>query len=170
MKERFDRKGVWIIPDPKDMKKQKGDKKCLVVSRAFCHNGHSMIWKKAKVNGYPAIRIEAETKSGKVGDIVISPIYGDKTNVTLGLDSQPDEKLILRCPVCHEELQTLKKCDNCADGDIKSIFLTDDINIHDAIGICDVQNCPNAVFMISGKLLSDDMEKLGAYTFSRFDN
>jgi hypothetical protein len=53
--ERFDKKGMIVIPNP--VRKAAATMKVLIVRELFCQTGHSLISKRAVFNGYPGILI-----------------------------------------------------------------------------------------------------------------
>ena len=63
----------------------------------------------------------------------------------------------LLCPVCKEELPVLQPCDECGEGEIRLLFCSEEADEQNAIGFCDVVDCPNAVLISAGKLISEQM-------------
>ncbi len=154
---KFDEKGYMVMPDYQ--RDAREEKKCLIVQEVYCHNGHNMIWDHAKFNGHPGIRLLVKNPDGTEGHVVVSPKYCDTTRVTLGIDLKVGERVKLCCPICGEELPTLKPCDFCDGGEIKTLSLRKPFDYNDAIGICDLVGCHNSVFFVAGELITDDMLK-----------
>ncbi len=155
---KFDEKGYMVMPEPKK-DQGKDDRKCLLVKEAFCQNGHNLIWEDADFNGHGGIRLLVKDNHGNEGHVILSPIYGDTTKVTLGIKLKEGERVKLCCPHCSEELPTLKPCDWCEGGEIKTISLRKPFDYNQAIGLCDLVGCHNSVFYTAGELVTDDMLK-----------
>jgi len=157
----FDSDGYMVIPQKKE-KIQKKSNKCLVVKQCFCPNGHNMIWDNAKFDGHSGIRIIIETPDNKRGELLLSPIYGDSTKVTIGTTLKDGIKVRMRCPICEVELPVLKPCDYCDTGEFIAISLKNPFDYRDAIGICNIVGCHNSTFIAAGELISNDLEKISA--------
>jgi hypothetical protein len=150
--DRFDKKGMIVIPNP--VKKPTQKEKVLIVSELFCQNGHDLINDRAVFNGYKGILIGVELDN-KRGFVALSPIYGDKTRISIDINL-PDGRFVkLFCPVCGIDLPVYANC-GCG-GDLIALFLTGEANFMDCIGVCNRIGCINARFVTSGKLISETM-------------
>jgi hypothetical protein len=150
--ERFDKKGMIIIPNP--VLKATGTMKVLIVRKLFCQAGHSLISERAVFNGYPGILIGIALNESK-GLVALSPIYGDKTRISLDIDLPEDRIGNLFCPTCGIDLPRYATC-GCG-ADLTALFLTCDASFADCIGVCNRIGCINARFITSGELISETM-------------
>ncbi len=153
----FDENGYMIIPEPK--KEKLFTDCCLVVTSGFCHNGHSLLDQRASFSGHPGIHLVLEKEDGTRGDTYLSPVFGDTARVVFGVSLKAGERVKILCPVCNEELPNLKPCDICENGIIKTISLVYPFDFNNAIGVCDIVDCHNSVFLRAGELIKDDQIK-----------
>jgi hypothetical protein len=160
--ERFDEKGYWIIPEPRKSRKIRDDGQCIVIRELYCHNGHNVIADESDFHGNPGFKLLVEKENGERGHVYYSPIYGDNVSVAINIKLKIGEKVRLFCPVCEEEIPTLKPCDWCDNGDIKVLSLKKNFDYNQAIGMCEVVGCLNSIFIDSGELIGDDMQKVSA--------
>lgn len=147
----FDKDGMMIFPDSKGTK-IKESKKLLVVDECFCPNGHSLINSRASFNGFPGIILRAKM-GNKKGMIALSPVYGDKSKISLDIDLIDKELLELSCPTCDSLLAVYSKC--FCGADLVALFLNKEIDYHDCIGICTRVNCFNSEIKSSSDLLTE---------------
>lgn len=158
MPYQFDEKGFMIIPDPRLLKEAKdilSRNKVVVVEYVYCPNGHNLIWDYADFNGYPGIRLKVRKKNQQEGDVVLSPIFGDHTRVSLGVKLTEGEAVNVFCPICGIEIPVLKECDKCKNGRIRVLSLSPKFDITRGIAFCDLVGCPNSYIVKSGELISE---------------
>ncbi|MCD6417859.1 hypothetical protein J7M00_03645 [bacterium] len=158
MANRFDERGFLVIPDPRELRRERREKKeaenkVIVVKSAYCPNGHDLMWDYASFCGYAGIRIGAEKPNGEKGEIVLSPIFGDHSRISLGIKLIDGEKLKLFCPECGAEIPVLTKCENCEQGEIRVLSLARNFDIANGIAFCDVVGCPSSYIVDSGELI-----------------
>jgi len=151
--ERFDKKGMLIIPNPVS---QAIAPTVVVVQKLFCPRGHSLINSRADFNGHPGIIIAA-TRHDEHGFIALSPIYGDKRRIALDIDLSDGETYDLSCPECGVKLPRFGPC-KCG-ADLISLFLTQDADNSNCVVICNRVGCPNAQIISSGEVISETVFK-----------
>lgn len=147
----FDKDGMMIFPDLKGIK-IKESRKLLVVDECFCPNGHSLMSNRASFNGLPGIMLKVKMKNEK-GLVALSPVYGDKSKISLDIDLVDKELLELSCPTCDSLLAVYSKC-SCG-ADLVALFLKKEKDFHDCIGICTRVNCFNSEIKSSSDLLTE---------------
>ena len=148
----FDQKGMLLIPNP--VKKVTGAAKVLMIRELFCPVGHSLISGRAVFNGYPGILLGAGYRENK-GLVALSPIYGDKTRVSIDIDL-PEQRIVnLFCPTCGIDLPRYATC-SC-EADLTALFLTRDASYADCIVVCNRIGCINAQVTTSGEIISETM-------------
>ncbi len=150
--ERFDHKGMMIIPNP--VNKVAAMDKVLVVNQLHCPNGHSLISDRTSFNGRPGILIGIGVENRR-GLVALSPIYGDKTRVAIDIDLPHGALAKLFCPVCNADFPVYANC-SCG-GELLAVFLNRDASFKDCIGICNRIDCVNARIVSSGELISETM-------------
>jgi len=156
--ERFDEKGMLIIPNP--VSQTTSAHTVVVVQRVFCPHGHSLINKRADFNGYPGIIIAA-TRNDEHGFIALSPIYGDKRRIALDIDLIDGKTYDLSCPECGAVLPRFGTC-KCG-ADLISLFLTQEADNSNCTVICNRVGCPNAQIIASGEVISETLFETEQY-------
>ena len=154
--ERFDKNGMMIIPHINPPQAEAG-KRQLVVKECYCPNGHSLIDRHTGFNGHPGIMLEVKTKD-KNCKIALSPIHGEKARICLDILLESGEELELHCPECHVALPVHSTCD--CGSNIVAMFLTQDADFSDCIGICQRVDCHQAHVTAGGALLSKFQDEL----------
>ena len=149
----FDRRGMMIIPNPirEDISSAE---KLFAAQRLFCSKGHNLINSRVSFNSRPGILIKVK-KARKTGFIALSSIYGEKVRAALDIDLESGEILKLFCPECSTEIPAYAQC-TCG-GSLLALFLTEDADFSNCIGICSRVDCQNANLIMSGRLISMSM-------------
>lgn len=158
MPYQFDEKGFMIIPDPRllsEAKEALARSKVVVVEHVYCPNGHNLIWEYADFNGYGGIRLKIRKQNHQEGEVILSPIFGDHTRVSLGVKLVDGETVDVFCPICGVEIPILKECDRCGNGRIRVLSLPQKFDITLGIAFCDLVGCPNSYIVKSGELISE---------------
>jgi hypothetical protein len=112
----FDKKGKLNIPVagsigiPKSKIQKKGQK--LVISKAFCPKGHTLI-SDVQVDGEPGLHFIYTNKAGtKETDIVISSaVKKCRKKVLKGESFNKNDIVKILCPTCRTELDVLFDCE-----------------------------------------------------------
>lgn len=154
MSERFDQRGMLIIPDPR-RRHLKEAPPVVVLTHCYCPQAHDLISERASFNGHPGLIIRVKKRSRK-GLIALSPIYGEKVRVALDIDLKSGELLDLRCPVCDTALPVHSQCPYCG-GEMVAIFSLPEADLANCVAICNRVDCPNATLVQSGKLVAQSM-------------
>jgi len=149
--ERFDRKGMLIIPNPM-ADRYPARRKVLVVKELYCPRGHGLLSPRAVFDEHPGILVGARDARGDEGLIALSPIFGDKRRVALDLDLASGELLSLHCPECLTPLPAHSPCE--CGGELTALFLTPAADFADCIGVCNRVDCVNAKIISSGEMVS----------------
>ncbi|MCD6595044.1 hypothetical protein J7L68_05135 [bacterium] len=155
---RFDDKGFMIIPDPREIRREReiaetNKNECIIVRKAFCPNGHNLIDEYVNFNGFAGIRLKISRPNGDEGEMVLSPIFGDQSIVYIGIKPQNGEKLDIFCPECGEKLPIIQHCEYCENGDIIGLSLDEKFDITNGIAFCDVVGCPSSYIVDSDELI-----------------
>ncbi|MCU0662752.1 MAG: hypothetical protein MUC50_10550 [Myxococcota bacterium] len=129
----------------------------IVVTQAFCPNGHNLISNDNDLfDNYPGIRLACE-HDGQHGDVVLSPFQGDESKK--GKLDWPDRaKLKVTCPTCHVELPRMATC--CCDGkgDIIKLYLSPKISDSHVLAMCNVWGCRRSRTIDDKEIISEYLE------------
>lgn len=147
----YDRRGMLVIPKPQTRVVQE-DKHVILVKECFCQNGHNLIGNRVAFNNFDGIYLKARCDE-KQGFIGLSPVYGEKCRIALGVELIKDEIYQFYCPVCEEELPIFSPC-HCG-ADIVTLFLNQEGDYTDCIGICNRVDCSNSVVRNNGELICE---------------
>jgi hypothetical protein len=148
---RFDNNGMMLIPEP-IASTDTLEGKVLIVTNVYCQHGHSLIDKRAMFNTHPGIVLTVK-QGDQTGQMVLSPVVGDKTRVCLGFDLIDGAEVQLCCPHCDIKLPVHSPCDVC-NGNLIALFLTPKGNFNDCIAVCNIVACPKANILSSGEVIA----------------
>jgi hypothetical protein len=140
------------------VKEEAGRKVYVVVTQAFCPNGHNLVGlSPAQFDGFPGITLRVEHE-GQVAELAVSPIHGDHSKSG---PSFPDgAQLDLRCPACDVQLPRLTGC-RCSDGgSLRALYLTPGLSEAHVVAICDVWGCHRSRVIDNFEILSEYFESL----------
>ncbi|MFH1223032.1 MAG: hypothetical protein V1647_01660 [Pseudomonadota bacterium] len=124
----------------------------LIISEAYCHNGHRLIDEEVKISKYPSIKLLVS--DGKNEEIInISAIEGDQqkkfkkgfANGTL---------LIISCPVCKEELDNIAPCDCIKGSKFVAIYLNKKRSFSTCLGVCNSWSCYRSFMGSAWRIIS----------------
>ncbi len=146
----FDRSGILFIPRPKTTELGKA-KKIMVVKDCFCPNGHSLISSRVRFGSYNGIFLKVRTSNGE-GFIALSPVFGDKSRISLDVDLPEGELIEILCPECSAELPVYGKCE--CGGDLKVTFTRPEVDFNNCVGFCNRVGCRHAEIKNEGQLLA----------------
>lgn len=151
--ERFDKKGMMVIPSPiRSIIREK--EKVLVVKECYCPKGHSLINPRAIFNGFKGIQLKVRTNDRK-GHIVLSPLVGDKSRIALDVDLKSGELLQISCPTCDTPLPVYSPC--ACDGELIALFTTTEADYSHSVGICTRVDCFNGEIKSGSEMVSFSM-------------
>ncbi len=154
MGERFDHKGMLIIPNPHRQHMKEVDT-VYVITHCYCPRGHDLISSRVSFNGFPGLIIRVK-KGGKKGLIALSPVYGEKVRVAMDIDLQHDELVALHCPICDRAFPVHSACPRCG-GEMIALFLGPHADFSDCVAVCNRIDCPNASLIEGGHLVAQSM-------------
>lgn len=147
--KRFDEKGMMVYPNPlkKDFKDRR---KVLVVKECYCPQGHNLINPRAIFHNLPGIMLKVAAHE-QFGLIALSPIYGEKSRISIDIDLIKDEIVRLYCPQCDTELPVFAEC-HCG-GKLVTAYTTTDLDFSNALTICNRVDCTNATLRNGGDII-----------------
>ncbi len=154
MGERFDEKGMLIIPNPRQPRMIQAAN-LLVITHCFCPQGHDLISRRASFNGYPGL-VLGVTADERKGLIALSPVYGEKVRLALEIDLEAGELVHLHCPACDMALPVHSACPSCG-GEMIALFLQPQADFSDCVVVCNRIDCPNATIIHGGQLVAQSM-------------
>lgn len=124
----------------------------LVVTRAYCHNGHELISNEVKISGYPAIKLLIS--DGKEKEYVyISSVDADRSKKG-GAGFKDNQLLTVACPVCEEELDNIAPCDCTKGSKFMAIYLNKKRSFTSCVGICNSWGCYRSFMNTAWRIIS----------------
>jgi hypothetical protein len=118
----------------------------IVVTQAFCQNGHNLVENDNELfDGYPGIKLRLCDGHGASGIVFLSPFHGDGSKKGKA-DWPAGTKLQVRCPTCDAQLPVLAKC-HCdpaiskGGGDLVKLFLSPALTDSHILALCNVWGC-----------------------------
>jgi len=147
----YDRRGMLVIPKPQPVVNQE-DKPVILVKECFCQNGHNLVSNRVTFSNFDGIYLKVKNNE-KEDFIGLSPVYGEKCRIALGVELVKDEIYEFYCPDCNEELPVFSPC-HCG-ADIVTLFLNERGDYKDCIGICNRVDCSNSVVRNKGELIGE---------------
>ena len=151
---RFDKKGMLVIPAPYQVSAVLQKEKIMVVDKCYCPNGHSLINDRAIFNGFKGIIFKVK-REDEVGVIAVSPVYGCKSRVALDLELKEGTIWQFHCPTCDEAFLYYKDCE--CGGNVIVFFTTESAEYSYSIGICNRVGCHNSDIHFGQDLLEQTM-------------
>ncbi|MCZ7554822.1 MAG: hypothetical protein M5R41_00285 [Bacteroidia bacterium] len=146
----FDKKGMMIFPTPLPADYRES-KHVLVVQECYCQQGHNLINERAQFNQFNGIFLRVR-KDHEDGLVALSPVYGDKSRISLGVRLEKGDIFTLLCPECGVTLPVFGQC-GC-EADLIAIFLTANADFGNCIGLCSRVGCFNAQIQSGNELLT----------------
>ncbi len=146
----FDDNGMMIFPSPV-MQELRSTSKVLVVRACYCPRGHNLVNDKAMFSEHSGILMRVRKEMSE-GLLAISPVYGDKSRISLGMRIENGDVLTLLCPECGVPLPTYDEC-SCG-GDVIALFTRPVPDYGNCVGICNRVGCHNAEIRSGDELLN----------------
>jgi hypothetical protein len=122
------------------------DEVFIVVTQAFCQNGHNLVLDDGEqFDGYPGIKLLLDDGKGSTGNVFLSPFHGDISKKGK-IDWAEGTKLHVCCPTCKSQLPVLAKC-HCDStiskngGDLVKLFLSPALTDSHILALCNVWGC-----------------------------
>ena len=151
-------------PPPDDSALIQVDDVFIVVTQAFCPNGHNLIVDfenseydfECDFDGFPGLKLRLESET-EAGDVVLSPFHGDsskkgKTNWAKGT------KLKVCCPQCKTPLPRLASC-RCPDkGDLVKVYLSPSLTDSHVLALCNVWGCQRSHTIDNWEIISEYLD------------
>lgn len=137
----FDRKGRLKIPE-QNLSAQKPITSNEILKECYCPKGHSLFVNNIKFNNLLAPSLIIKKKK-LTATLILNPVCGEKSRVTLGNQVYIDEIWSFHCPECEVELPNYAPC--VCGGDLKILFCTPQTDYYHFTGICNRAGCTNAV-------------------------
>lgn len=135
----------------------------IVVTQAFCQNGHNLVGNdNEQFDGYPGIRLLLEDGEGATGVVFLSPFHGDASKKGK-TDWAEGTKLQVRCPTCRTQLPVLAKC-HCgskasdARGDLVKLFLSPALTDSHILALCNVWGCRKSRTIDNWNIISEYLD------------
>ncbi len=153
---RYNTEGRIKFPKNKFLRRARRAKKPekpRIIEECYCPNGHSLIDDYVLFNELPGIKIKVRRNNEEEGFLVLSPVYGDHSKVTLGIKLKEGDLLDMSCPECGESLSVYSHCLAC-DSQTMTLFLTKEKSFSDCLVICQKVGCHNSRMVSSRRMMS----------------
>jgi uncharacterized protein YlaI len=124
-----------------------------LVIEAYCHNGHSLICKKNKINSHPSIKLM--TYLGKKEVFVYLSTVINEHDIKLDKNLKNASVLNYFCPHCKEELDSIAPCSDIKGGKFLAIYTNKKRNLSSALSICNVPSYKKMYLESSWKVISN---------------
>lgn len=147
----FNKKGMMVFPNPLQKQKICAEEELVVFTECYCPKGHNLVREEAQFNDFNGIYLKI-AKEGQEGFVALSPVYGCKNKVSVGIKLKKGMRYELRCPECDTVLPSFSKC-HC-EGDIITLFLNKKADFHSFIGACNRIGCENSYIQIGKELIT----------------
>lgn len=146
----YDNKGLLIFPSPKDTHAE-NEVQGVIIKKCFCINGHNLVSRQATFGEYDGIVLNV-SMDDKKGMIALSPVFGDKSKITVGIILDAGKLVKLSCPVCNAELPVFSNCE--CGGDLLIMFTGALNDFSNCVGVCNRIGCKHAEIKNEGNLLN----------------
>ncbi len=151
-----DRVRISVSPPPNSSIKQVDDV-FIVITQAFCPNGHSLVDEKSEdFDGYPGIRVHLESE-GEAGDVILSPFHGDRSKKGK-LDWDDGLKVKISCPECQVAFPKLASCRCSGGGDLIKLYLTPNLSDSHVLAMCNVWGCRRSRTINNWQIISEYLD------------
>ncbi|MBT3382849.1 MAG: hypothetical protein HN778_09140 [Prolixibacteraceae bacterium] len=147
----FNKNGMLVFPNPLKKRKICDDENVVLFTECYCQNGHNLISDKAKFDEFNGIFLNAK-KGEQEGVVALSPVYGCKTRVVVGMKIKENDTYDLYCPKCNEALPAFSNC-HCG-GKIIALFLNKKAAFDSFIGVCNRIGCANSYIQLGEELIT----------------
>ncbi len=157
-KEDIDKKRVRIsITPPPDSTLKQVDDVFIVISQAFCPNGHNLVTDdNADFDGYPGLKVRLESGE-KSGNVVLSPFHGDDSKKG-ATDWVPGDKLRISCSICNEPLAKMASCRCDGKGDLVKLYLTPNLSDSHVLAMCNIWGCRRSRTINNWQIISEYLD------------
>lgn len=149
--DRFDNRGMLVFPNP-DYRESRRDRNIVVIGAAYGPSGQSLINTRVKFGKYAGIMVRVRKKDGSEGMVAISPIFKDRSRISLDIDLTDGEEVELIDPTNSESLPVFDKCE--CGSDLVAIYTTTEKSLNDSAVICRRVGCQNSEIRNGGEVVS----------------
>jgi hypothetical protein len=143
---------------PPDSAIKQVDDVYIVVTQAFCPNGHNLVDDANEIfDEYPGIRLKL-VAGDRSGEVFLSPYHGDgsKRGAT---DWKDGTRFDVRCPTCDVSLPVLTRCSCKSDdgkiGQLVKLYLTPGLNDSHMVVVCNVWGCRHSRTIDNWHIISE---------------
>ncbi len=137
----FNLKGMMIFPTPERIRETVKMKEMIVIQQCYCPNGHNLVSNQAIFDNFEGIVLKTKSEKGE-GLVALSPVFGIKQRVSIGITLMKDELLEITCPECNATLPVYSAC-SCG-GSLITLFLDQQNDFTNSVLICNRVGCQNA--------------------------
>lgn len=137
----FNLKGMMIFPTPEKIRETGKMKELIVIQQCYCPNGHNLVSNQAIFDNFEGIVLKTKSKNGE-GHVALSPVFGIKQRISIGINLIKDELLEISCPECNVTLPVYSAC-SCG-GSLITLFLDQQNDFTNSVLICNKVGCQNA--------------------------
>ena len=152
--KRFDKKGMMIYPNPVRDQKVLQKEEILVIKQCYCPNGHSLISSRVMFNEFEGLVFKVK-RSDKEGLVALTPVFGNKSRITIDVDLKDGEIWKIFCPECDIALPYYTKCECGAD--LTTFFTNNKADYGSILGLCNRVGCYHATIRHGDELLTKSM-------------
>lgn len=147
----FDENGLMVFPTDA-MRTLQPRSQMVVLQQCYCPRGHNLVNDKAQFNDFDGILLRVRDRDMREGLVALSPVYGDKSRIALGLHLSKGDTMTLLCPECGVPLPVYDEC-GCG-ADVIALFTKPAPDYGNCVGICNRVGCYNAELRSGNELLS----------------
>ena len=147
----FDDDGLMIFPS-EYMRELRESSKVIVVKACYCPRGHDLVNDRVQFNDHSGILLRLRDRELHEGLVALSPIYGDKSRISLGMHLEKGDVMKLLCTECGVPLPVYDQC-SCG-ADVIALFTRPRPDYGNCIGICSRVGCYNAELKNGNELLT----------------
>ena len=158
-----DRVRISATP-PKDSALKQVDDVFIVVTQAFCPNGHNMIVDfdrepydpECDFDGFPGLKLRLESEQ-TTGNVVLSPFHGDNSKKG-NTNWRSGTKLKICCPECGVQLPKLASCRCPENGDLVKVYLSPGLTDSHVLALCNVWGCQRSHTIDNWEIISEYLD------------
>jgi hypothetical protein len=147
----FDDSGLMVFPSDA-MRELRTSSQMVVIKACFCPRGHNLINERAQFSDFGGILLRVRGEEMREGLVALSPIFGDKNRISLGIELIKGMVMTLLCPECGIPIPVYDEC-SCG-ADVLALFTRPVPDYGNCVGICNRVGCYNAELKNGNELLT----------------
>jgi len=147
----FDDSGLMVFPS-EAMRELRTSSQMVVIKACFCPRGHNLINERAQFTDFGGILLRVRGSAMREGLVALSPIFGDKSRISLGIELVKGMVMTLLCPECGIPIPVYDEC-SCG-ADVLALFTRPVPDYGNCVGICNRVSCYNAELKNGNELLN----------------